>query len=115
MERGGHLRAAQTIAAGHASILRYSGNIMGDSGEGLIDADSRIQERMDELASEREQRRRTAVLDPERQQQIESLRLALAQAEQQAAAAAHPVRRQQLELAVKDIERQLAELTAQGA
>jgi hypothetical protein len=87
---------------------------MGDAGEGLIDADSRIQERMDELASERERRQRAAVLDPERQQQIESLRLALAQAEQQAAAAAHPLRRQQLELAVKDIERQLAELTAQG-
>jgi hypothetical protein len=87
---------------------------MGDSGEGLIDADARIQERMDELANERENRRNVATVDPERQRQLESLRLAKAQIEQQAAAAAHPVRRQQLELALRDLDRQIAELTAQA-
>lgn len=87
---------------------------MGDSGEGLIDADARIQERMDELATEREQRRNIVTIDPERHRQVESLRLARAQIEQQAAAAAHPVRKQQLELALTDIDRQLAELTGQG-
>lgn len=87
---------------------------MGDSGEGLIDADARIQERMDELATEREQRRNVVTIDPERHRQVESLRLARAQIEQQAAAAAHPVRKQQLELALTDIDRQLAELTGQG-
>jgi hypothetical protein len=87
---------------------------MGDSGEGLIDADARIQERMDELANERSQRRSAVTVDPERHRQVESLRLARAQIEQQAASAAHPVRRQQLELAMKDIDKQLAELTGQG-
>jgi hypothetical protein len=87
---------------------------MGDSGEGLIDADARIQERMDELATEREQRRAVPSVDAEQHRQTELLRLARAQVEQQAAAAAHPVRKQQLELALKDIDRQLAELTGRA-
>ena len=49
---------------------------MGDSGEGLIDADSRIQERMEELERERAQTRRRNARDPERIRLLESLRLA---------------------------------------
>ena len=69
---------------------------------------------MDELATEREKSRHVGTFDPERRRQFESLRLARAQIEQQAAAAAHPVRRQQLELALKDLDRQIAELTGQA-
>ncbi len=82
---------------------------MGDSGEGLIDAEARIQERMDERAAEREQRV-NPVSDPARHQEIESLRLALSQLQQQAEAATHPVRKEQLSMAIGDIERRLTEL-----
>jgi hypothetical protein len=83
---------------------------MGDSGEGLIDADARIQERMDELAEERQRRLTRAPADPERSRELESLRLARAQIDQQLASASHPVRRQQLELALKDLDERLAAL-----
>lgn len=86
---------------------------MGDSGEGLIDAEARIQERMDERAAEREKRQQKVKVDPERQREIESLRLARAQLEQQAAVATHPVRKHQLDLAMNDIDNRLRELTAE--
>lgn len=85
---------------------------MGDSGEGLIDAEARIQERMDERAAERERGRQQLTVDPERQREIESLRLARAQLAQQAAAATHPVRKRQLDLAMRDIDKRLRELGA---
>ena len=49
---------------------------MGDAGEGLIDAESRIQERMDQLELERSQKLGRPVRDPERMRMLESLRLA---------------------------------------
>ena len=49
---------------------------MGDAGEGLIDADARIQERMEELERERKQSHGRVVRDPEKVQALESLRLA---------------------------------------
>jgi hypothetical protein len=82
---------------------------MGDSGEGLIDAEAKIQERMDERAAEREQHLKH-VADPQKYQKIESLRLALSQLQQQAEAATHPVRKEQLAMAISDIEKRLAEL-----
>jgi len=45
---------------------------MGDAGEGLIDADSRIQERMEELERERAAARGKAVRNPEQVQALES-------------------------------------------
>ena len=83
---------------------------MGDSGEGLIDADARIQDRMDELAAERDHRQNRASVNPERSRELESLRLARAQLDQQLARATHPVHRQQLELALKEIDGRLAGL-----
>ena len=53
---------------------------MGDAGEGLIDADGRIQERMEELERERtRQNHGRIVRDPEKVHALESLRLALRQ------------------------------------
>lgn len=86
---------------------------MGDSGEGLIDAEARIQERMDERAAEREQRLKSTHIDPARLQELESLRLAIAQLRQQAASASHPVRREQLSLALKELEKRLEDLEGQ--
>ena len=82
---------------------------MGDSGEGLVDADARIQEQIDEREAER--RRRSLgppPADPERLRQTESLRLARAELERQSGATAHPVRRQQIQAAIAEIDKRLA-------
>lgn len=83
---------------------------MGDSGEGLIDAEARIQERMDERAAEREQRLNRTNIDPAKHQEIESLRLSLSQLQQQAEAATHPVRKEQLAMAITEIVKKLEDL-----
>ena len=84
---------------------------MGDAGEGLVDADARIQERMEELEAER--RRRAGgqpKIDPEKARQLESLKLARLNLVRQAADASHPVRKQQLQLAIEEIDKRLSAL-----
>lgn len=86
---------------------------MGDSGEGLVDAEARIQERMEELEAER--RKRTTgrpAANPERERELESLRLAKSNLERQAETATHPVRKHQIELAVEEIDKRLAAAAA---
>ena len=74
---------------------------MGDSGEGLVDADARIQERIEERESERKRRGAAQpAINPDKVRELESLRLAKAELERQAAATAHPVRKQQIQAAV---------------
>jgi hypothetical protein len=81
---------------------------MSDSGEGLVDAEARLQERMDErLAEKRRASGRTAI-DPERERTRESLRLARAELARQAESTVHPVRRQQIQQALAEIDRRLA-------
>ena len=84
---------------------------MADAGEGLIDAQSRIQERMDEREQERA-RRATPQRgqDPERQRRAESLRLAYVELSRQLEATTHKARREQLAGALKELDRQLAAL-----
>jgi hypothetical protein len=85
---------------------------MGDAGEGLIDADARIQELADEReAARRERRSPKTPVDPVKHAQVTSLKLGLSELRRQLDATSHPVRRQQLEAAVKDVEQQLAKLT----
>jgi hypothetical protein len=85
---------------------------MGDAGEGLIDAESRIQERMEELERERAERSSVVLRDPEAQRQVESLKLARKEFERQLSLTMHEVRRAQLSQALAEVERQLAEATA---
>jgi hypothetical protein len=85
---------------------------MGDAAEGLIDADSRIQERMDELDRERAQKNMRPVRDPERVRMIESLRLAKTELEQQFSVTTHERRRAQLQQAIEEIIRRMAEANA---
>lgn len=85
---------------------------MGDAGEGLIDADARIQERMEELEAERARSHAPAVKDPELVRTIESLRLARTELEGQLAATAHERRRAQIAAAIDEIDRRMAEATA---
>jgi hypothetical protein len=86
---------------------------MGDAGEGLIDADARIQERMEELERERKQTLAKPVRDPEKVQALESLRLARTELERQSAATTNERRRAQIAEAIAEIERRMA-LTQDG-
>lgn len=81
---------------------------MGDAGEGLIDADSRIQERMDQLELERGQKRGRPVRDPEKVRMLESLRLARVELEQQFSVTTHERRRAQLQQAIDELNRRIA-------
>jgi hypothetical protein len=88
---------------------------MGDAGEGLIDQDSRIQERMEELERERATRRNPSVRDPEQVHALESLRLARIELEAQLAATTHERRRAQIAQAIDEIDRRMAEVSGAGA
>ena len=80
---------------------------MSDAGEGLVDAEARLQEQMDAREEERRRRATQAVKDPERVRAQESLRLAIAQLEEQLVATQHPVRREQIERAMAELRSRL--------
>ena len=87
---------------------------MGDSGEGLIDADARIQERMEELERERtRQQHGKPVRDPVKMQALESLRLARTELDRQLGATANERRRAQIAQAIEEINRRM-EATENG-
>ena len=88
---------------------------MGDAGEGLIDADSRIQERMEEVERERAARRQARTRDPQIVQALESLRLARTELEGQLAATVHERRRAQIAQAIEEVDRRMAEVSAEKA
>jgi len=86
---------------------------MGDAGEGLIDADGRIQERMEELERERtRQQHGKVVRDPEKEHALESLRLARTELQRQLDATVHERRRTQLGQALEEVDRRMTEATA---
>jgi len=85
---------------------------MSDAGEGLVDADARIQERMEELERDRQQSKRKETKDPEKARAYESLRLAKTELERQFEATQHPARKAQLEQAIGEVDRRLAEAAA---
>ncbi|MGB7217743.1 MAG: hypothetical protein WBD07_02945 [Vicinamibacterales bacterium] len=85
---------------------------MGDSGEGLIDADAKIQERLEELQRSREQASKPAVANPEQVRRIESLKLARTGLSRQLEAATHPIRKTQLADAIAELDRQIAAILA---
>ncbi len=86
---------------------------MGDAAEGLIDADARIQE----LMEEREQSRKTKSgggqpVDPERLRQLESFRLARTELQRQLEATTHDTRRKQIGEAIAELDRRISALGA---
>jgi hypothetical protein len=84
---------------------------MGDAGEGLIDAEARLQERMDELEESRKAaKERGPKVDPEHARQMESLRLARIELQRQLDATTHSARRDQIGQALAEIEKRLAEM-----
>ncbi|MCC7010160.1 MAG: hypothetical protein IT184_15240 [Acidobacteria bacterium] len=85
---------------------------MGDAGEALIDAEARIQERMEELARDRAEKQERRVVSAETVQAIESLRLARLDLERQQSNTAHEGRRRVIGQAVAELDRRIADLTA---
>ena len=89
---------------------------MGDAGEGLIDADARLQERMDELEEERKAARsRRPQEDPEKVRQRESLKLARTELQQQLTRTEHPTRKTQIQQAIGEIDKRLSDFAAPPA
>ena len=85
---------------------------MGDAGEGLIDAEARLQERMDELEeSRRVAKDRGPKVDPEVARQIESLRLARTELQRQLEVTTHETRRNQIQQALAEIDKRVTEMT----
>jgi len=82
---------------------------MGDSGEGLIDAEDRYQERLSDRAQKKE-RTGVAVADPDRDRRRRSLDLAKAELLRQEQGTTSEIRRQQIRDALAEIERQIAAL-----
>jgi hypothetical protein len=80
---------------------------MGDSGEGLVDAEARIQERMEEREADRRRTNAAPVVDPEKVRERESLKLARAELTRQAELTTHPVRKKQIDAALAEIEKRL--------
>ena len=85
---------------------------MGDAGEGLIDQDSRIQERMEELERERAKGQARDVRDPEAVRMLESLRLARTELERQLATTTHERRKESIGQAMKELDRRIEETSA---
>jgi hypothetical protein len=83
---------------------------MGDSGEGLVDAEARIQERIEELQRSREQARKPKVSNPEQARKIESLKLARTELSRRLDATTHPGRKTQISNSISEIDRQIGEL-----
>ena len=89
---------------------------MGDAGEGLIDAESRIQERMEDLERERAHTR-VHTLGPEERRALESLKSSRRELEAQLGPGTHERRRLQIEQALAELDRRMAAvegLTAEG-
>jgi hypothetical protein len=85
---------------------------MGDAGEGLIDADARLQERMEELEASRKVAKSSKPReDPERVRTRESLKLARTELQRQLEATEHPARRNQITQAVAEIDKRLTALS----
>jgi len=86
---------------------------MGDAGEGLIDAEGRIQERMEELERERTRQNHGKIIrDPEKVQALESLRLARMELDRQLLATTNERRKTQLHEAIAEVARRMKEAEA---
>jgi hypothetical protein len=81
---------------------------MGDSGEGLVDNEAKIQERMEELQRNRLRAPAAVVRHPELTREIESLQLARKDIVRSLENTTNEARRTQLTMALADIDRRIA-------
>ena len=86
---------------------------MGDSGEGLVDAEARFQERQAEREQERARREgKVGTGDADRDRAIRSLTLAKTELERQAQNTQNPIRLEQIKEALRELGRRLEEAMA---
>ncbi len=86
---------------------------IGDAGEGLVDAESRLAERMEEREQERRKMRQGGRgQDPERVREIESLKLARTELQRQLELTSHQARKQQLASAIGELESRISKLAS---
>ena len=85
---------------------------MGDAGEGLVDAEARIAERLEERQRRAEAARTAAPRDPDALREWESLRLGRAELARQRLATPHAPRRAAIDEAMTDLDRRMAALRA---
>jgi hypothetical protein len=88
---------------------------MGDAGEGLIDQEARIQERLEDVERERAQKNARPARDPEVVRALEGLRLARTELVQQLATTQHDRRKAQLAEAIAEIDRRIKATDGQMA
>lgn len=81
---------------------------MSDSGEGLVDAEARLQEQIEAREADRRRRSTGPVKDPEKVRATEALRLARTDLERQLQSATNDVRKKQLTSAIAEIDKRLA-------
>ena len=83
---------------------------IGDAGEGLVDAESRLAERMDEREQEKKRARLAAKGgNPERLREVESFRLARTELQRQLELTSHETRKQQIGQAIAELDRRIAQ------
>jgi hypothetical protein len=87
---------------------------MGDAGEGLIDQESRIQERMEELEQDRMRKggKRLTPAQVKAIESLQSLKLARTEMQRQQETATHEGRRAQLAQALAELDRRMSEVSA---
>ncbi len=85
---------------------------MSDAGEGLVDAEARLQEQMDAREQDRRRRGAQTFKDPDKLRQQESLRLARVELSRQLDATQHPVRREQINHALAELDKRIAVASA---
>lgn len=83
---------------------------MSDSGEGLVDAEARLQEQIDAREQERQRRAAGPAKDPAKTRAVESLRLAKEDLARQLALTSVAHRKAQIEAAISEIDRRMAEV-----
>lgn len=86
---------------------------MGDAGEGWVDAEARIQERLEELEHERNAPKARVIRDPELERNLESLRLARTELERQLNMSQHKGRKAQIRQAIDEIDRRIVAIHEQ--
>ena len=84
---------------------------MGDAGEGLVDAESRLAERMEEREQEKRKAKLGKGVDPEKARQLEGLRLAKTEMQRQLTVATHDARKKQLGQAIAELEKRMAAIS----
>ena len=86
---------------------------MSDAGEGLVDTEARLQERMEELKQERSNKDRRVIDHPHLHQALNALRLARTGLERQLKMSTQAARTAQLTQAIAEIDRRMAAASAQ--